>query len=394
MPNAWYLHRAGIQHGPYPEEAFRDLVRNGQLQSDDLIWFEGAQDWISGASFLSSEPPPEPDLSKFGVPTSHTSASSQKRKLNRYIFLPLFVLIVMVGLAMLEPASIPYRLAGGINGAIFGGVAGGLAALIQFAIRKTLTALPITVAAVFGFVASQSVEHSINFVGAGFYDRTVKPRVTQHLVASELDKYPIFQLLAEVDAAAYQELRTEVAKRTAAGASGSEVGTFSQAYVANFRRVNAHHVIAAPAAFLEDLMRSTHAITSYLQKRDVALCRAFVLESLASQKLRTLTSDPLFSTLLTDNAAVLFKAIAAGKKSPTTYSPLGDPDVELAAQQLNAKGWTDEMRLALAEPERLRAMPAEQACQLQLEWLEALSLLPAGPRARWHREILAVMVKG
>ena len=112
MPNAWYLHRAGIQHGPYPEEAFRDLVRNGQLQSDDLIWFEGAQDWISGASFLSSEPPPEPDLSKFGVPTSHTSASSQKRKLNRYIFLPLFVLIVMVGLAMLEPASIPYRLAG------------------------------------------------------------------------------------------------------------------------------------------------------------------------------------------------------------------------------------------------------------------------------------------
>ncbi|MBZ0208452.1 MAG: DUF4339 domain-containing protein [Hyphomicrobium sp.] len=393
MSDTWYIHRAGSQYGPYSEQAFRCFARDGHLQPDDLVWFEGAQNWMPGASFLSPTPSTPPD-SLTPDPTSSCVPSSPRRRfLNAYAFLAILFLMAMGALAVLEPASIPYRLAGALNGAVFGGLAGGLAALVLFLVRKALSPLPIAVAAFAGFVFAQAAEYSINSVGSGIYEQAVKPRVTKHIIAQELDKHPVFRLLGEADAAAYQELRNEIAKRAAAGASGSEISAYSEAYVANFRRLNAHHVIIAPPEYLEDVVQSTYAITAYLQRRNVALCRAFVVEGFASSQMRTLSTDPQFSTLLMDNAKVLFAAIAAGKKSPASYSALGEADVELASQQLILKGWTDDMRLALAEPRRLQALPPEQACKVQLEWLEALSHLPVEPRARWHREILATAVQ-
>ena len=85
--------------------------------------------------------------------------------------------------------------------------------LLQYLIKKKLTAAPVSIASVFGFIVGQAAESSINFVGGQFYDQRVRPAVTQELIAQKLDSVPIYQALKRADPEAYSGLRSEVAKR-------------------------------------------------------------------------------------------------------------------------------------------------------------------------------------
>ena len=52
VPTTWYIARDGKQHGPITEAEFRRFLELGHLLPDDLVWHDGAPDWISGATYL------------------------------------------------------------------------------------------------------------------------------------------------------------------------------------------------------------------------------------------------------------------------------------------------------------------------------------------------------
>lgn len=184
----------------------------------------------------------------------------------------MLVATVIVGVAVAEPGSIPYRTAGAINGAIFGAIAGALAGLLQYLIKKKLTAAPVSIAALFGFIVGQVAENSINFAGGEFYDQRVRLAVTQEIFAQKVDSMPVYQALKRADPVAYSRLRSDVAKRVANGASARDIENYTETYTASFRRTNAGAALAASPNALAILMRTSVDILDYLHARDQSLC--------------------------------------------------------------------------------------------------------------------------
>ena len=51
MTQRWYYARDGQRQGPVPRERLVDLVRDGWLSADDLVWSEGMPEWRPARSF-------------------------------------------------------------------------------------------------------------------------------------------------------------------------------------------------------------------------------------------------------------------------------------------------------------------------------------------------------
>jgi len=46
MPNrSWYCAYQGQQHGPFPEDQFREFIASGKVRADTLVWNENMVDW-------------------------------------------------------------------------------------------------------------------------------------------------------------------------------------------------------------------------------------------------------------------------------------------------------------------------------------------------------------
>jgi hypothetical protein len=392
VSKALFISRAGQQHGPITEDEFREIVQLGHLKKDDLVRAEGAADWVPAESFI-----------EFGTQGAQVSPPDTNLKTptpTRWIggfCLGVCLIVVVVGISsaiIYEPRSIPYRLAGAINGAIFGGIAGGLAALLQYLIKKRLTAAPVSIAVVLGFIVGQAVESSINFVGGEFYDRTVRPAVTQDLLGQKLDEEPIYQALKRADAEAYSRLRAEVAKRVTNGARSRDIETYTESYTAAFRRTHAEAAITASPNAIAALMRTLTDVFDYLHGRDDRLCGEYALRAFASERIRALAREAVFSTLLQRQAVTVFDAIAEGLRYPRAYEPLAEADIQLAVQGIERRGWSDQMRAALAEPNQLNQLPLDLVCRIQREWLATLGSLPEPARTRWYREVLGALLRG
>jgi hypothetical protein len=403
VSRTFFVSRGGQQHGPITEDEFRKLVELGHLKADDLVWSEGAADWMPAASFLgrgttSAAIPPGPSVAQGAQgapPKVDEQTPARKSRINGSTVFWALIIIVIVGVALAEPGSLPYRFAGAINGAIFGAIGGALGALLQYLIKKKLTAAPVTIAAVFGFIVGQAAESSINFVGGEFYAQKVRPAVTQELMGQKLDSVPLYQALKRADPEAYSGLRSEVAKRVANGASAGDIENYTETYTASFRRKNAGAALAASPNGLATLVQTLVDIVDYLHARDENLCGEYVLQAFASERIRTLAREADFAALLQRQATTVFDAIAEGLRHTRTYGPLTEADIQLteadiqlAIQGLQKRGWSDQMRAALAEPSQLRALPPGLVCRIQREWLATLASLPEPTRTRWYREIL------
>jgi len=66
----WFYVDAGQQAGPVPDEQLDELVRNGKVRGDTLIWREGLANWqpYSQARPEGIQPAPPPPPMVGGVP--------------------------------------------------------------------------------------------------------------------------------------------------------------------------------------------------------------------------------------------------------------------------------------------------------------------------------------
>jgi hypothetical protein len=195
------------------------------------------------------------------------------------------------------------------------------------------------------------------------------------------------------DPDAYSRLASELAKRVASGASAKDIEKYSEAYIASFRRSHAEAGLAAPPDALAALMRTLSDILEYLHARDDELCAEFALQALASPRIRALASDAAFVALMQRHATTVIDTIAEGLKHQGEQEPLAETDVQLAIQGLQARGWTDQMRAALAEPGQMHTLPAALVCRMQQEWLAMLASLPDAARTRWYREVIGPLLR-
>jgi hypothetical protein len=401
VSRTFFVARAGQRHGPITEDEFRKLIELGHLKADDLIWSEGAADWIPAASFLdrgttSAAAPPGPSVAQRAQrasPKADEQTPARSWINARTVFWGLIIIVVIIGVVAAEPGSMPYRLAGAINGAIFGGIAGALGALLQYLIEKKLTVGPVSIAVVFGFIVGQAAESSINFVGGEFYDQKVRPALTQELFGQKMDSMPIYQALKRADPEAYSGLRSELAKRAANGASAKDIGKHAETYTASYRRKNAGAALAASPKALAALMQTLVDILDYLHARDESLCGEYVLQAFASERIRLLAREADFEALIQRQATTVFDAIAEGLRHTRTYEPLTDADIQLVIQGLQRRGWSDQMRGALADPGQLRMLPLGRVCRMQRELLATLASLPEPTRTRWFREFLEPILR-
>jgi uncharacterized protein DUF4339 len=396
-----FIFRAGQEHGPISEEAFRELVNLGQLEVDDLVRYEGAIDWLPVAPFFErlrtdANEPLASSVDQAGqaaTPEGDALAPARRRRINGGTIFWGVIIVVIIGVAASSPGSIPYRWAGAINGAIFGAIAGGLVALLHYLIKKKLKIAPISITMIVGFIAGQALESSINFLGGVFYDQRVKPAVTETLFSQQLDGMPIYQALKRADPEAYYGLRSELLKRVANGASGRDIETYSETYTASFRRANADVALAAPSYALAALMQTLIDILNYLHSLDETLCREYVLQAFGSERIRALARQSAFSALVQRQATAVFDTIAQGRKYRQVYEPVAEADIQLAIQELQRRGWSEQMRAALAEPNQLRTLPAGLVCRIRREWLAIIASLPDPARTRWYREVLGPLLR-
>jgi hypothetical protein len=256
--------------------------------------------------------------------------------------------------------------------------------------RKKLRTVAIGVAVLLGFIGGYEGMHLLG----GWLSQRLRPAVTEEAFLQALDRMPMYQALKRADPEAYSRLGSEVAKRVAGGAPTRDIEAYTEAYTASFRRGNVEAALAAPPDALAALMRTLSDIVDYLHARDEGLCAEYTLEAVASQRIRALVrSEPAFLALIQSSATAVFDTIAEGRKHQGVYEPLAEADIQLAIQALQARGWSDQMRADLADPDRLRTLPAALVCRMHREWLAVLASLPDPHRTRWYREVLGHLLR-
>jgi hypothetical protein len=79
MPDrSWFVAVAGKQEGPYAEAVFRDLIGNGAVTPDTLVWSEGMSDWQRAGDIpgLLSGVRGPPAFPRSGMPQTGSYASA------------------------------------------------------------------------------------------------------------------------------------------------------------------------------------------------------------------------------------------------------------------------------------------------------------------------------
>src|SRR5687767_11482196 len=52
----WYYAEGALQNGPVTDEEFTELVRNGQVRAETLVWREGMPNWQPYAAVAPPQP--------------------------------------------------------------------------------------------------------------------------------------------------------------------------------------------------------------------------------------------------------------------------------------------------------------------------------------------------
>lgn len=103
-PQSWYVNREGEQHGPYDHEHFLQLIKDGSVVADDLVWNDTMEEWatLSDLGIVKQEeptpegPPPgqQLDFRALLPPTGKEDGSKVSR------FISMFAIITNPGVLL------------------------------------------------------------------------------------------------------------------------------------------------------------------------------------------------------------------------------------------------------------------------------------------------------
>jgi hypothetical protein len=397
-PQTWYIARGGNRHGPLTPQEFAKLVQLGHLNEADLVWHEQLDEWVPATRYLQKPAQPkalaEHELLTRPQPTAAPATTKVKgRRMREYVWWGIGGAF-LVAIIALEPQAALYRLSGAINGAVFGAIGGGLAATVEFLIRRSFTAKYATIGVLLGFAFAQVADKGIGHLGDQFYETKVRGQVDQIEVRKVLNKTPLFSRLAEVDPESYARLVADVAGSIRSTDGGDAIHNIARDFMIAFRQRNVEQITSASPFALTEIGRSLHSMLVYLQKLDVALCREYILVGIGAPRMGAVTARQDFQQLMQANALAVVNAAGEGKRLKRNYGALNDGDVEFVVRRLEKNGWTLEMQETLGSVDRLKQLPAAGLCELFTEWMRALITIENEEiRARWMREVLTPILR-
>src|SRR5262247_187301 len=106
----WFYAANGQQQGPFPEATLRDLITNGTVRADTLVWTEGMAGWQKAAEVPGLMPAGGPPPMPMGGPPPMMGASGAAGPGNAISAdLPLFgllgrVIVYVIGMMLVIPA--------------------------------------------------------------------------------------------------------------------------------------------------------------------------------------------------------------------------------------------------------------------------------------------------
>ncbi len=108
MSKQWFYAANGQQQGPYAETQFRDLVGNGTVRADTLVWTEGMAGWQKAAEIPGLMQAGGPPVLPMGAPPAMTGAAGMSGNALS-ADLPLFGLLgrtlaYIIGMLLVIPA--------------------------------------------------------------------------------------------------------------------------------------------------------------------------------------------------------------------------------------------------------------------------------------------------
>ena len=96
----WHYIKNGVQVGPAPTEAIKDMITSGTIPADTLVWHEGMTGWLPASSQSEfsgitspSTPPPIPDAP---APLSAAADAEQNKVFGILAYLGILCLIPLL----------------------------------------------------------------------------------------------------------------------------------------------------------------------------------------------------------------------------------------------------------------------------------------------------------
>ena len=324
----------------------------------------------------------EPDLAL--SPQAGPAEANSPKQRSKYVWVVLGVFIAIAIFALVsEPGAIPYRFAAALNGAIFGGIGGGVGAALEYFSKKRFTGKFIAIGAFVGLILSHGFEEASNLVGEHVYKTVVEPKVDALVVANNLinDKSTtVFKTLHAYEPEIFNAMVSEL---VANARSMADVESSINAMRAKF----IEPIIARKARYLpdDDMMRYASLIISEMQTykaRKPELCVAALRGKPLGDVRPYLDPEQTAGEL-----SILEAAIKADKRRPWPIASEQEQSnfFQTAIPKLS-QTYGDDVRLFQATTDARGREPV--VCTMSVELFRQIVSLPSPANAQMMRAMI------
>ena len=287
-----------------------------------------------------------------------------------------------------ERSGFPWRTAAVL--AIVAGLGAGAVALYK---SGGLVGIP--------FVAAPSVSDAVPVVG--------RPKAAARDAASEqpapastvptgpagdvdasLQKSALWQKLKRDFPDWYQERVAEIARLSSESKSEREISAAMTRSLVELRRRHQADALASSPNRIKAIASSFVENLALLSRESTAACYGYISQGEVSPMIRH-EQRPLLDAQL----AVVFEAVAEGRKSPTKREPPRREDYDLLSTELGKRGWSAADLQLFTDARALSRAAPEKVCQMVQDWFAAqLAVEDEGVKIRLLGEALKPVVAG
>ncbi len=288
-----------------------------------------------------------------------------------------------------ERRGFPWRTAAVL--VVLAGLGGG-----AFALHKTcqLAALPCL-----GAPESSSAVPVVNApAGSGKAPATaaVQPSFSgpSNVVDQGLQRSPLWQRLKRDFPDWYQERLGEMSRLSGESRDDREIGAAMTKAVVDLRRKHHAEALAAAPRRLKSIAASFVENLTRLSRQSTAACYGFISQGETSPAVAELRSSDN-KAALEAQLAVIFEAIADGRKSPQRHEQPRREDYDLLTAELAKRGWTPSDLQLFSDARSLARAAPEKVCQMVQDWFSAqLTVKDEAAQIRLLGEALKPVVAG
>ena len=209
-----------------------------------------------------------------------------------------------------------------------------------------------------------------------------------------LQRSPLWQRLKRDFPDWYQERLGEVGRLSGESRDDREIGAAMTKAVMELRRKHQAEALAAGPGRLKSIAASFVDNLTRLSRLSTAACYGFISQGESSPAVAELRT-PDNKAALDAQLAIIFEAVAEGRKSPQRHEQPRREDYDLLTAELAKRGWSAADLQLFSDARSLARAAPEKVCQMVQDWFAAqLAVKDEGAQIRLLGEALKPVVAG